>query len=98
LASATFSASGFGFSFLPVFVPAMTLASWLESITSTGTESSGGISSALVENDSITHPSTQTCRATDAITVLSTLTFTRAFPFPRQPPRATWLRNPAPAR
>ena len=30
----------------------------------------------LVEKDSITHPSTRTCRATDARTVLSTLTFT----------------------
>jgi hypothetical protein len=77
LASATFSASGFGFSFLPVFMPAMTLASWSDEMTSTATDSSGGISSALVETDTIAYPSTRTCRATDATSVLSmSLTFT----------------------
>src|SRR5690242_7057349 len=72
-ASATFSTSGFFSSFLPVFMPA---ATWDSSEMSTPTDSSSLTSSALVENDSITQPSTSTCRATDASTVLSTLTFT----------------------
>src|SRR6202043_1914711 len=57
LASATFSTSGLGFSFLPVFMPAMTLASWSEEMTSTATDSSGTISKALLENDTSPHPS-----------------------------------------
>ena len=75
-ASATFSTSGFGFSFLPVFIPAVTLASWSAEITSTGKDSSGIDSNALLENDTKPHPITSTCRATDATRVLSTFTFT----------------------
>ena len=39
-------------------------------------DSSGIISKALVENDTIPHPITRTCRAIDAASVLSILTFT----------------------
>src|SRR6202022_4147914 len=74
LASATFSASGFGFSFLPDFMPAVTLASSSEEMISTGKDSSGIDSNALDENDTSPHPITRTCRATDATNVLSTFT------------------------
>src|SRR6478672_2507378 len=49
-------------------------------MTSTATESSGVISSALVENETNPHPITRTCRAIDAASVLSMLTFTRLRP------------------
>src|SRR5204862_7054589 len=89
-ASATFSTSGFGFSFLPVFMPAVTLASWSAEMISTGKDSSGIDSNALVENDTSPHPITRTCRAIDAASVLSTLSFTRLgsllhFGYQRQP-------------
>src|SRR6185437_8763187 len=57
-ASATFSTSGLGFSFLPVFMPAVTLASWSEELMSTGRVSSGMDAKALVEKDTSPHPIT----------------------------------------
>src|ERR1700736_399518 len=47
---------------------------------STGKDSSGIDSNALVENDTSPHPITRTCRATDATSVLSTFTFTLSLP------------------
>ena len=79
-ASATLSTSGFGFSFLPDFMPAVTLASWSAEMMSTGSDSCGINSNALVENDTRPHPITRTCRATEATSVLSTFTFTRSGP------------------
>src|SRR3954465_4029395 len=47
---------------------------------STGKDSSGICSKALVENDTRPHPITRTCRATEATSVLSTFTFTLSGP------------------
>src|SRR5882757_9812277 len=47
---------------------------------STGRDSSGVDSKAFDENDTSPHPITRTCRATDAASVLSTLTFTLSGP------------------
>src|SRR4051794_20385926 len=43
---------------------------------STGSDSSGWLSKAFDENDTIPQPSTSTCRATEAASVLSTFSFT----------------------
>src|SRR3982074_962384 len=66
LASATFSTSGFGLFFLPALTPAVTLDSSSSVTNSTGTDSISVDSNALDENDTSPHPSTTTCKATDA--------------------------------
>src|SRR4051812_35855952 len=45
-------------------------------MTSTGRDSSGWLSKAFDENDTSPQPSTSTCRATEAASVLSTFSFT----------------------
>src|SRR5579872_617301 len=100
LASATFSASCLGFSFLPVFMPAATCENWSAEITSTGTESSSGVGRALVGNETMTHPNTRRCRTIEATSVLLILTFKSGLPFQsgnlfagRSPFSRTLLRN-----
>ena len=78
LRSATFSAKGCGFSVLaPFLAPRVICENSLAEMMSTGKDSSGTDSNALLENDTSPHPITRTCRAIDAASVLSTFSFTR---------------------